>query len=97
MHSIVKHCDVLVRDNPEQLAPAHAWRTLLFNCSITATRSHDTCLMQHSFDLLTHAIPKEAASFFTQGIQEMEKSSYPQPVRDVMQHYFDRYSRPKMN
>lgn len=95
--TIVKHCDTVAKNDLEPYNQAHSWRTLLLNYAITATRTHDTHLMQISFDLLVFRLPQEAASFFTRGMQKMEKSTYPANVRNVMQQYFDRYSRPKMN
>ena len=53
--------------------------------------------MHHVFEELVNALPSDAANFFSEGMHEMDRLNYPQAVREVLQEYFNKYSRPKMN
>lgn len=76
---------------------AWPWRILLINRAIVATRSHDTQHMEQAFDELVHYLPEEAATFFTEGMQQMEVLKYPPHVGEFMQRYFDRFTRHQMH
>lgn len=64
------------------------WRVLNLNRGITATRSHDTQIMENAFDDLIRNIPEDAESFFRQGVQQMEQLDYPDHVRNVVFRYY---------
>jgi hypothetical protein len=72
-------------ENAERHQP---WRVLNLNRGITATRSHDTRIMENAFDDLIRNIPEDAESFFRQGVQQMEQLDYPDHVRDVVFRYY---------
>lgn len=64
------------------------WRLLHINRSIVATRTHDTEMMKKVFDEMILYLPQDAASFFSEGMQEMEALDYPPNVRKVIEQYF---------
>lgn len=72
-------------ENKERHRP---WRVLNLNRGITATRSHDTHIMETAFDDLIRNIPEEAETFFRQGMQQMEQLDYPDHVRDFVSRYY---------
>lgn len=64
------------------------WRVLNLNWGIIATRTHNTILMQRTFDQLLKNIPLDAGNFFREGMQQMAIINYPQHVKDVMEKYY---------
>ncbi|MGD8566772.1 MAG: hypothetical protein PVJ39_01615 [Gammaproteobacteria bacterium] len=72
-------------ENAERHRP---WRVLNLNRGITATRSHDTRIMENAFDDLIRNIPEDAESFFRQGVQQTEQLDYPDHVRNVVFRYY---------
>jgi hypothetical protein len=46
---------------------------------------------------LVETLPEDAAQFFREGMGEMDRLNYPRSVRVIVQEYFDRYTRPRMN
>lgn len=64
------------------------WRVLLLNRAIVATRSHRPNLMVEAFQAVCEHLPEDAASFFREGMGQMEALNYPPPVRDVMERYY---------
>jgi len=53
--------------------------------------------MEKVFEDLVRYLPEDAAAFFAEGMQQMEALNYPQPVRQVMGRFFDRWTRPRMH
>lgn len=72
-------------DNTDARRP---WRVLNLNWGIIATRTHNTQVMQRTFDQLIKNIPQDAANFFREGMQQMAIINYPQHVKDVMEQYY---------
>ena len=70
------------------------WRLLHINRGIVATRTHDTRIMKRVFDEMMLYLPQDAASFFSEGMQEMDAMDYPPNVRKVIEEYF--LHQPKM-
>ncbi len=70
------------------------WRLLHINRGIVATRTHDAATMKKVFDEMIHYLPQDAASFFSEGMQEMDTLDYPPTVRKVIEEYF--LHQPKM-
>lgn len=70
------------------LPPDRPWRVLLLNRAIVATRSHRPGLMVDAFQAVCEHLPEDAPSFFREGIGQMEALNYPQPVREVMDRYY---------
>ncbi len=93
MARIINACDETIKNDLEQANPGRPWRILHLNYGITATRTHDTKLIRETFDRLVNTLPQDAAQFFTEGMQEMERLNYPQHVRKVMQEYFQQWAR----
>lgn len=80
-----------VAEDPIRSDPHRPWRLLLINHAIVATRSHNPALMEPALDAIVEHLPEDAASFFTEGMQQMDAIDYPMHVRRVMQHYFNAY------
>lgn len=72
--------------------PPEAWRLLLINRAIVATRSHQPALMTEAFDALVEFLPSDAPDFFREGMGQMEAVDCPVKVREVMETYFNRWS-----
>lgn len=75
--------------NPHK--PSQAWRFLLMNRAIVATRSLDPALMEEAFDRLVAELPEDAPRFFAEGMGQLDIIGYPPRVRDVMTRYYARY------
>lgn len=87
----------LIKQDLEKNNPGRPWRVLHLNRGIVATRTHNATLMEQVFDDLVRYLPEDAAAFFAEGMQQMEELDYPQHVRQVMNRYFDRWTRPRMH
>lgn len=71
--------------------PGRPWRLLHLNLGIVATRAGRADLMELAFARLVTHLPQDAAQFFHQGMQQVERIDYPESVRAVMQNYFQRW------
>jgi len=87
----------LFKQDHEKSNPGRPWRVLHLNRGIVATRSHNPEIMEKVFDDLVRYLPEDAADFFAEGMQQMEELNYPPHVRQVMNRYFDRWTRPRMH
>lgn len=67
----------------------HAWRGLLINRAIIATRTLEPRLMESAFDALVDELPADAPTFFREGMRQVDLRGYPPRVRAVMQRYHD--------
>jgi len=94
---VIHACANIITQDLEKTDPLRPWRLLQFNRAIMATRSHDVDLMRAACDEFVQALPDEAPGFFREGMNEMERLGYPQHVREVMQEYFDQWTRKTMN
>jgi hypothetical protein len=97
MGAVCYACAPAIKSDLEKSNPDRPWRLLHLNRAIAATRSLQLDLMEKAFEQLLRCVPEEAESFFRQGMSEMDRLNYPDQVRDVMQRYFDRHTRPRMN
>ena len=77
-----------ITQDSEKTDPMRPWRILVINRALLAARSHDLDLMKNAFDLLTEQLPEEAASFFEESVEQMHLAGYPEPVKELMQHYY---------
>lgn len=78
--------------------PGRPWRLLHLNLGIVATRSQRPDLMELAFTRLVTHLPTDAAQFFHQGLQQVERVDYPEPVRKLMNDYFQRWgSKPALH
>ncbi len=89
---IINVTEQSIQDDMEDRDPRRPWRILLLNYAITATRTHDPALMEKTFQFLVKNLPDDLKQFFTEGMGQMEALNYPQPVRDVMEKYFQQYA-----
>lgn len=88
INEIIDSLSPSISQDLEKTNPDRPWRILVINRAIIATRTHDTELMKIAFDMLTENLPEEASGFFEEIVEQMHISSYPQNVREVLQHYF---------
>ncbi|GAB0149478.1 MULTISPECIES: hypothetical protein [Marichromatium] len=72
---------------------ARAWRVLLYNRAIVATRTQQPPLMHEAFEALIELAPELAPGFFREGMEQMETHDYPEPVRALMQAYYSRWAQ----
>lgn len=86
-----------IKQDLEKTNPGRPWRVLHLNRGIVATRTHNPVIMEQVFEDLVRYLPEDAPAFFAEGMQQMEALNYPQPVRQVMGRYFDRWTRPRMH
>ena len=73
------------------------WRLLHINRGIVATRTNDVNLMKKVFDEMILYLPQDAASFFSEGMEEMETMDYPPNVRKVIEQYYLHQPRIKLH
>ena len=97
MTKFIGSCSSLIKNDQENINPMRPWRVLHLNRAITATRSHDVILIRNVFQELVTTLPYDAADLFTEGMHEMDRLHYPDAVKEVVQEFFNKYSRPKMN
>jgi len=76
-----------IRKDLEQTNSMRPWRILNLNYGIVATRSHDPALMDEAFAVLVENLPKDARTFFREGMQQMDIVGYPEEVREVVKKY----------
>lgn len=94
MTQVAFACSPLIKHDLDNSNPARPWRTFNMNRGIVATRSHDLELMDAVFTDLIVAIPMDAPAFFKQGMSEMLRLNYPDPVHGVMQKFYQRTTLP---
>ncbi len=97
MSTIIDACSMTIKNDAGQNNQISTWRILNLNRAITATRSHDVTLIRNTYQQLVETFPHEVANFFAEGMHEIERLNYPTQVKDVLQEFFNKYSRPKMN
>ncbi len=86
----------LITQSNRQQDPQWPWRIFLINKAIVATRSHQTVFMQEAFSHLVEQLPEEASDFFREGMEQMVALDYPQPVREMMEHWFAQWCAPRI-
>ncbi len=94
---VIDSCANIITRDLEKTDPLRPWRLLQFNRAIMATRSYRPELMRQAYDAFVQALPEEAPGFFREGMNEMERLGYPEHVREVVQEYFDEWTRRAMN
>lgn len=97
MNTIIAGCAANIKNDIEDTNPMRPWRLLLLNRAIIATRTRDTELITNVYHELANLLPNDVSGFFNESMQEMDRRSYPDEVKQVVQEYFNRYSRSKMN
>jgi hypothetical protein len=81
-----------IQQDLEKTQSGRPWRILLLNRAIIATRSHRPELIEDAYDNLVRHLPEEAPGFFREGMQQMVALDYPQPVRQVVEKYYNLWS-----
>ena len=89
---LIAAVDPVLRRDIDKSNPQRPWRVLVLNRAIIATRTLDPDTMSAAFEALIHYLPEEAADFFSEGMREMDRVAYPNPVREVMQRYHRRWT-----
>ncbi|MFV1997367.1 MAG: hypothetical protein ACC641_05080 [Acidiferrobacterales bacterium] len=97
MNQIAQACSDEIKHDLDNTNPSRPWRILNINCGIVATRSNDLDLMRVVFPGLIQAIPLDAPGFFEEGMSEMSRLNYPEPVRELMQEFYDRTKLPAVH
>lgn len=67
--------------------PMDPWRLLVINRAIVATRTLEPAVMEPALKAVVEYLPNDAARFFDEGMQQMDKIGYPARVRAVMSRY----------
>lgn len=80
--------DLIRREMHEN--PASPWRILLFNLAIVATRTYQPDLIRSAYTRIAELLPHESMEFFTQAMEQMDLIGYPEPVRKVVQEFYQR-------
>ncbi len=80
-----------IQSDLDNANPGRPWRLLNINRGIVATRSHNPEVMEVAFHILGIHLPNDAAQFFAEGMEQMDKLNYPAHVRKVMKKYYDQW------
>jgi len=97
MSQIAQACSEEIKHDIDNTHPSRPWRILNINCGIVTTRSNDPELMRVVFSGLIQAIPLDAPGFFKEGMSEMSRLNYLEPVRELMQEFYDRTKLPAVH
>ena len=97
MGQVAQSCSTLIQHDLDNSNPDRPWRILNINRGIVATRSHDLDVMAGAFADLIQRLPMDAPGFFKEGMSEMVRLNYPEPVRDLMQEFYDRTKLPAVH
>ncbi len=97
MGEVADACSDSIKQDVEITNMHRPWRILNINRGIVATRTHSPDTMRQVFSALITALPMDAPGFFKEGMSEMVRLNYPQPVRDIMQEYFDQTDMPQIH
>lgn len=97
MGRVAHACSDAIKHDLDNTDPARPWRVLNINRGIVATRSHDLDVMTQAFADLIQAIPMDAPRFFKEGMSEMVRLNYPEPVRELMQEFYERTALPSVH
>lgn len=94
MTKVAHFCSSVIQHDLDNSDPSRPWRALNMNRGIVATRTHDLEIMRTIFADLIKAIPLDAPIFFKEGMSEMVRLNYPQPVRELMQEFYEQTQLP---
>jgi len=97
MGQVANACSAIIKHDLENSDPSRPWRLLNINRGIVATRSHDLTIMRKVFSDICDAIPLDAPDFFAEGMSEMVSLGYPEPVRDLMNEYYEKTTMPSVH
>ena len=94
MNQVAHACTDVIQHDLDVTDPERPWRVLNMNRGIVATRTHDLEIMYEVFPDLIKAIPMDAPDFFKEGISEMERLNYPEPVKELIQEFYNQTQKP---
>jgi len=94
MSQVAHACSDVIQHDLDITDPGRPWRALNMNRGIVATRTHDLDIMREVFHDLIKAIPMDAPAFFKEGMSEMERLNYPEPVQELMQEFYNQTQKP---
>jgi hypothetical protein len=94
MTMVVTACADPIKHDLDSSSLYRPWRLLLINRSIVATRTHDLELIRQVFDDMVFYLPQDAASFFSEGMDEIDSLDYPPEVQELIEQYF--YNQPRL-
>lgn len=94
MDQVARACSDVIQHDLDMTDPGRPWRALNMNRGIVATRTHDLDIMRDVFADLIRAIPMDAPAFFKEGMSEMVRLNYPEPVQALMQEFYNRTQKP---
>ena len=94
---VAQACSDVIQHDLDNVNPARPWRVMNLNRGIVATRSHDLELMRVVFTGLIQALPLDAPGFFKEGMSEMVRLNYPQPVHELMQEFHQQTKLPAVH
>ena len=83
-----------IRDDSYDHGEGKYWRALNISRGIIATRSLNAEVMEKVFRQLVNNLPEDAATFFEEGLLQLDRLDYPTHIRDVMVKYFHQYATP---
>lgn len=72
--------------------PRRPWRVLLLNYGIIATRTHNSQLIEKTYDYFFKHLPEDTMQFFTEAMSLMAAQNYPQSVCDIVEKYYQKYA-----
>lgn len=82
-------------ENRASSGPAEPWRRLLWRRALIAMQSHNPGWMEPAFEAIAEHLPADADSFFAEVMEQVTVSDCPDPVRDLVRHYFQMHCKPR--
>lgn len=86
-----------IRYNTVDHAEGKYWRALNISRGIIATRSLNVEVMEKVYRQLVNNLPDDAATFFEEGLLQLDRLDYPAHIRNVMVKYFHQYAAPVLH
>ncbi|CAK0763391.1 conserved hypothetical protein [Gammaproteobacteria bacterium] len=72
-----------------------AWRILVLNRAMVATRTYQRFLMERAFKTLVYRLPEDAPEFFREGMVQLERLDSPPEARELMFAYCQAWGLPR--
>ena len=99
LHGMLDEIVQAVSPRVSEAAPpseaGRAWRVLILNRAIVASRTLKPSLMQAAFVALVEQMPDAAPDFFREGMAQMQSLDYPAPVKDLLRRYYETWCQPR--
>ena len=91
MEEVIQAASDSIKIDEDRSNPWRPWRVLNLNSGIAATRALEPDLMKKVFEELGRHLPYDMPGFFADGKRQMLAQNVPQPVRDVMSEYAEKW------